>query len=197
MNILLFNLLNYISIENIISAYQYGNKNGKDIDIFILCKNDICYDRTEIEKFDFTIVGHRYFDHFLKSFDPIVSEPLLTGRLISGLDLLQSTQRLRSLDASDATVKHHLNMAQQVFLSAEHYEKLSLEIAFLNLVFSLSYYYFADYYANNKKVILFSYLLEKSDYLLKKAFKTYKNKQITNTKYYSLKNKISYLLDLD
>ena len=63
----------------------YGNRKGKDIDLFIILK-DVSIEYGNLRKFPLDIVymSELFFKKSIKNFDPMATDPILTGNHIYG-----------------------------------------------------------------------------------------------------------------
>jgi len=70
--------------KSVLLVIQFGNKNGSDIDIFVLLKNDSQYGNTSLGKLDITHIGIVWIEKLTLGLDPILTEPFITGEVIFG-----------------------------------------------------------------------------------------------------------------
>ena len=75
-----------LDITTIESMFRFGNLSGRDIDLFLITSEDQLYKQIEFDIYDITIIGSKYVRRLIQIKDPIVIEPLLTGKLILGTD---------------------------------------------------------------------------------------------------------------
>ena len=77
----IFELFDPASISFII---RYGSDRNNDIDLFIGLKYDCSYNSMQAKKLDLTFAGGQVVQNMAKHFDPLITEPLMTGELIFG-----------------------------------------------------------------------------------------------------------------
>jgi len=144
------------------SIIQYGNFEGNDVDLLSVAKGN-CGFKHEIEgKWDLVVIGRKRFLRMLEHFDPVATEPVLTGDELHGHDLPSWKQQLLQ-DQATADDVDYLYFTSGIFLdwTKEHIRlKSPFEHIWLTLVFSLSFNLFAEYYRENHNVVTLSKLLE-------------------------------------
>lgn len=184
-------MVEYI-IENVFSIFDkddvkiiiyYGNKGGRDIDVFVILTGEIEYSCIYKDFFDITYVGERNVNKMIKNFDPLLTEPLLTGDVLYG-ELSHIKNNLMISNYSKKTFEYLKGRSKMYFNWAEkHFENGDLIYSCDCLRFSLSFFYFAIHYKKGGKIITFSDLLKKDNNCknIKKIEKIVKNKKkVTN-----------------
>lgn len=161
------------------SITHYGNKNGEDIDVFLIAKGDTEYSCLQHIDLDITFVGSSHLQEMISGLDPLLTEPILTGRTIYG----QTQEILRKIKQTPPTLKTTEYLENKSFIFME-WAKIHLVYGNLREAcdcarFSASFCCFAEYYKKNKKIVTFSELIkqEKCFWALeaKKASKETKN----------------------
>ena len=171
-------IFSIFSVEDIKTIIYYGNKKGKDIDIFVIIPGEISYNCICHNEFDITYVGEYWIDEMIKYFDPLLTEPILTGDLLYG-EISEISQKLQTIYSSKET-ERYLKGKATGFL---HWAKIYLEndtlLQSCNCIrFSISFYLFANYYKHNTHPVTFSKLTKKyQTTILKKATALTKNQK--------------------
>ena len=198
MNTEIINILSgTVKKSNIITAIHYGNKKGVDVDILIIVNNKTFYERRVEGKIDITMVGIDYVDYLLSVFDPIVTEPFITGKVVFGKDITNYKLRLASLISNRNVQTHLLDFAKQIYQSIdENLKNNDLDKAIINIVFCLSYLHFMRYYEKSKNVIIFKKLLTLNQgSLLSISYAYMKKEELNNKEIYALLSKTKLLLE--
>ncbi len=157
-----------INPENIKFLIWYGNRIGNDIDLMAVLKKETRVRLYEPSKLDILTIGKDEFERRIKLFDPIVTEPLLTGFLLHGDNNEFSQLRnetILSLPLSKEAIRFLRLKTRERLRNArirlERGDKDSLFSSLVNLSFACSYHEFAKYYGNGPKFlpITFGHLL--------------------------------------
>jgi hypothetical protein len=144
----------------ILCVVHYGNRNGRDIDLFVVSASEKFYSRKVIGQLDVTIIAKDQLHHLINCLNPLVTEPLLTGQVIWGDPLLYEKEMLNSITAGPSVVTHLLESSFRIFKEAESsLDEKNVNDALINLSFSISFFYFSVYYKNSHKIITFKQLL--------------------------------------
>jgi hypothetical protein len=184
-------LFQIVEKENIVLAVYYGNRNGRDIDIFVIEKDGDYYRQCNIDNIDITIVGSEYFDYLFLMFDPLVTEPVLTGESIFGCHLNDLRKKLLFSEVEAKASEHLRKFAWQIFDAAKYFFKHnSCEESAINISFCFSYLCFANFYRKQKKVISFASLLALPENTLLQEVCRYQKKGIFQ------KDKTKYFLNI-
>lgn len=154
-------IFNLIPPESVKFIIHYGNLSGQDIDIFVVLKNSSGYKHIGSNLFDIACVGENSLGKALKYFDPIITEPILTGQIIYGESIKNLQREMGLLRANRRTVAYLVKCAALCYSWAkQHYLENNPQGAIVTLSFAVSYGYFAEYYNNNQKVITLAKLIE-------------------------------------
>jgi len=159
------------------TAIWYGNKKGKDVDVFIILKNKISYNNFQHQEFDISYINEIKVIEMLSNFDPLITEPILTGQEIYGEYLPALKKKLLSTRTNNNTVQYLMNRAEEFYnWSQKHFGKNDHKKGFITLTFVISFINFANYYRHHGEVITFKKLVEYSpDDLLFKTMELSKN----------------------
>lgn len=157
-----------INPEDIKFLIWYGSRIGNDIDLMAVLKKETRIRLYEPSKLDVLTIGKDEFVRRARLFDPVVTEPLLTGFLLQGGDNEFSELR------SEAILSLSLPREATRFLRLKARERLrnarirlerggkdNLFSSLVNLSFACSYHEFAKYYGNGPEFlpITFGHLL--------------------------------------
>lgn len=157
-----------INLKNVKFLIWYGNRIGNDIDLMAVLKKETKSRLYEPSKLDILMIGKNEFARRIRLFDPMVTEPLLTGFLLQGDDSEFSQLRsetILSLFLSKEAIQFLGLKAQERLKNArirlEKGDKNNLFSSLVNLSFACSYYEFAEYYRNDPEFlpITFGHLL--------------------------------------
>ncbi len=157
-----------INPENIKFLIWYGNRIGNDIDLMAVLKKETRVRLYEPSKLDILTIGKDEFARRVKLFDPVVTEPLLTGFLLQGDNNEFSELRsetILSLSLSKESTRFLRLKARERLRNArirlEKGDKDNLFSSLVNLSFACSYHEFAKYYGNGPEFlpITFGHLL--------------------------------------
>jgi len=141
--------------NNIETVMHYGNKQGEDIDIFVIVYGDIEYNCMHHNKLDITYVGSYHVNEMIACFDPLLTDPILTGEMIFG-DSNKIIHKLNKCRASKKTIAYLRKKAIQFFQWGEiHFMKGDFNAVCDCIRFSTSFCCFADYYGKKFNVISF------------------------------------------
>lgn len=144
--------------ERIKLIIHYGNLNGRDIDIFIILKDNIDYNCIKTEKLDITFVGLSQAHIMAKNFDPLLIEPIMLGNIIYG-NKKEIVDSIRN-NKNNKEISKYLRNKSKTFLAwaIDHLNKQNFYNACDCIRFSISFYCFSVYYNKNKKIIYFNNL---------------------------------------
>ncbi len=171
----LITLLGNDYCENEVKVILYGSqKNGRDIDIMITQNNTFLSQAFVVGKLDIFSISYKKYEKLLKLLDPIVTEPILTGKLLFGdkKEWLKEKSNLLKQIPSNRNVNYFVNRCFEEFLSAvqilnQYKSQNSADIliwAFKNLSYSIAYASFAQYYNTpNKKVCPLNELIKEKN----------------------------------
>lgn len=141
---------------------HYGNRGGKDVDLFIV----LHYTFVEygvMRKFPLDIVYMResFFKKALKNFDPMATDPILTGRVIYGGDISDLKKQLKRTRPTIKTTKYLLERAKTFLEWTKHYHRNNnFKETLMGIQFTLTYVYLAVQYQKKPKIITFAELLK-------------------------------------
>ena len=163
-----------INLENIKFLIWYGNRIGNDIDLMAVLKKETRVRLYEPSKLDILTIGKDEFQKRLELFDPVITEPLITGFLVKGnetefgelrSDTILSLSKSLSAEAVQflkQKARARLKNARNRLRTYEQREdKDNLLSSLVHLSFACSYHDFAEYYGNGPKFqpITFEHLL--------------------------------------
>ena len=78
-------LFSAIPMEQIESVTWYGNRKGKDTDLFVVLKgNEDRYGGFFYKQLDIAFLSRSLVPPLIENLDPLITEPLLTGKGIFG-----------------------------------------------------------------------------------------------------------------
>jgi hypothetical protein len=157
---ILEHLFGILDRKRIFSVILYGNRKGRDIDLFIIAVSEKHYERIANGKLDLTIIEKGQLHHLISCLNPLVTEPVLTGQVIWGDPLLYEKEMLNKTKASILVENHLLESSFRILKEAEaSLAKNNVKDALVNLSFSISFFYYSLYYAKHDEVITFRKLL--------------------------------------
>jgi len=140
----------------------YGNRKGRDIDLFIVLKGVfVDYGVTRKFPLDIVYMSESFFKKSIKNLDPMAIDPILTGKLIYGKNINNLKIKIRKIQPNEKTKKHFLERAKTFLEWTKHYHQgNNFRETLTGIHFTLTYIYFAKYYQDNSKIISFANLLE-------------------------------------
>ena len=94
------------------TAILYGDKQGQDIDIFIIFRNRVAYNCLQYQQFDISYTNETEIKKMLSNFDPLITEPILTGQEIYGQYLSILKKELSFTRTNNSTVEYLINRAR-------------------------------------------------------------------------------------
>lgn len=171
--------------EDVLIVIRYGKQDGKDINVFLIVNKrfNCCYHL--LDKLEIKAVGVPNIIFFLNRFDPIVTEPILTGKTLyeNILKTSKIKEQLLNKKTDYSTIVHLLRSSREIlYWAKKRHEANDPEGALTNFVLALSYREFAHYYEKNSHVITFEELIRQSAYpLLKESYKHLKSRQPIDT----------------
>lgn len=173
-------IISTVAEKDIRTVMQYGNINGKDIDIFIILSRDILYEKITKNYVDITVVGYRFYGYLLSVFDPIATEPTLNGTVLWGENISKEKTTLLNSKSNLNTINHLINFSLQIISQAKQdFQQKNVPQAFINIIFALSYAYYASYYVNCESVVEFKALLKNNrGSLLEKLYQYQKTNKL-------------------
>lgn len=158
---ILKNIFSIFGKENVNLIIFYGNEQGKDIDVFVVIAGESEYNCTQQGRFDITYVGEKWLTEMIEFFDPLLTEPILTGKTIYG-NSSHIKNALSKIRPSRNMINYLKNKAFLYFQWAyAHCCNNDLTYASDCIRFSLGFYYFALYYQCNDEIITYSDLTDK------------------------------------
>lgn len=192
-------LFEVINKDLVILVNHYGNKDGNDVNLFVVTNDDTYCKQKKEGLLSIRIVGGSYFHRLISVFDPVITEPILTGEVVYGDDVNGEKKYLASLVSNKNTLKHLLDNSEIRFMGAEEcLRDGELKEAMVNMVFCLSYLEFARYYKTKKEVISFKELLAKnSKSLLAEVHRRLKGKSISHEETFAFFGMIKIKLETD
>jgi len=201
-------------LRDIVFLLWYGDRKGKDVDLLVVLKDGVQLGLYEMTRWDILEVDSEDFEKRLRLFDPVITEPVITGSLLLG-DLEKFTcfkKNLLSTYPSISIISFLLRRACEELENAavflERYQQKAesqlLLFALLDLSFACSYFGFAEYYKGNlwSGPISFSELLTQSNNpTLRKVVLTFKQtksgRKINETKVSSLIQEVRKIIKGD
>ena len=187
-------LFSRIDNNNVYSVIHYGNRNESDIDLCIIINAPVQYQKTSIAELDITIFSHDYFDYLISMWNPLVTEPVLNGEVIYGASIDNYRRMILSREPNQKIIEHLHDFAQQISRAAMNLRKeKKYHDSLINIMFTLSFLAYANYYKDSKRPILFKdLLLINRASLLNKVYASVKSKnfQAVRTKNFALKTEL-------
>ncbi|MBT4516968.1 hypothetical protein HN670_02635 [bacterium] len=143
---------------------HYGNVYGRDVDLFVILNDNSQFDNFQINHIDISTIGNVWLPMLSTYLDPILVEPILKGRLMYGVSLENWKNVILNKDASEDTVAYLLECSD-IFLNyvAIHLSQGRKTDALMTMYFAVSYIYYALYYSQNKKAVVFSEVITQSN----------------------------------
>ena len=134
----------------------YGNKKGRDVDLFVGLKRDFQFETVQIGELDVVSFGGIWIPHLIVRLDPMITEPLQTGKVIFG-DISELKSKLLKVRIDEEVCCYLIHTALIFFDWAKQLLKeRKLDGVIWNLSFVVSYVAFAKYYKNSKKLVKFA-----------------------------------------
>lgn len=146
----LFRVLPRHSVKQVV---WYGNLGGRDIDLLVVswapCPlRNICW-----QNLDIALINQKDFTQRVAIGDPLVTEPLLTGRQIYGLPLAPYRQKVCDLVIGKETTMYLREQAELFYCWAkEHWYHSDYGKAANTLRFVFSYMAWCQYYRFHSEV---------------------------------------------
>ncbi|MFA6430321.1 MAG: hypothetical protein WC229_02440 [Candidatus Paceibacterota bacterium] len=170
-------LFSVIPMEQIESVTWYGNRKGKDTDLFVVLKdNDDKYGGFFYEQLDIAFLSRSLVSPLIENLDPLITEPLLTGEGIFG-SIDQDRESLLATRVHNKVPMYLLKRAETFYewaTSAAYDGRFPNALNILNFVYSYSLYAFRYWGGND--VVLFKDILSSKDGLWIREFRyKYKN----------------------
>ncbi|MDP2934826.1 MAG: hypothetical protein Q8N59_03620 [bacterium] len=179
--------------QDIVFLLWYGNRKGKDVDLLLVLKDEVRINCYKMAKWDILEINNKDFKRRLKLFDPVMTEPVMSGVLLFGSyeKFVYLKRKILSICPSVKTIEFLLERASKELENAndffERYQKKTesqlLLFTLLDLSFACSYFEFARYYRNSFDVgpISFSELLMQGGRLtLKKVVCVFKQAKLNH-----------------
>lgn len=167
--------------DNINIIAYYGNKKGRDIDIFLILNDDYDYNCLKIGKLDITYIGLNKVLEMAKNLDPLLTEPVLFGDILYG-DVADIKNLINQPNLKVEIASYLFDKSASFLNWAEiYFRNDNLVLACDCLRFSLSFYLYSLHYSSKDKVIDFNSILQiypKEALLIKKAEIFAKNHQL-------------------
>jgi len=161
-------LMKILTNLNVVQIIRYGSnlnsdKDDCDIDLLVVVADTISYERFIIGKYDLVILSSVDFFEFVKKFDPIVTEPLLTGKTVLG-NINKEKKTILEANPTKEICDYLSERANEIYSwtvsSSGGVDKLRLllQTDFIgnildNFTFIASYLAFSAYYRKFPKVI--------------------------------------------
>ena len=151
---------------------RYGDWLGNDIDLLAVLERETEARLYEPSKLDILTIGKNEFEQRRRLFDPVITDPIITGSLLSGdktefSELISNT--VLSLSLSEKAIQFLKKKAHERLKDATTFLKIYTKkggrdnlLSFLDeLSFVCSYFEFARYYKNKHEFwpITFAHLL--------------------------------------
>lgn len=144
------------------AAIRYGRIGGNDVDIFLVLTESHDFESITRSRFDITHFGRPEVGQAWHHFDPLVTEPLLTGHPLFGANLSRYAGALRQRPVGRSSVCYLLSKAQLLSdWTKAHLHQGDKDAAVETLAFSVSFRRFADHYSTNHHVTTFSSLVQR------------------------------------
>jgi hypothetical protein len=179
-------LFSFIPQEQIVFVIWYGNKKGRDVDLFVVLKNNVNCGSIFVGVLDIGYIGSVWIPMMIKNHDPIITDPLLTGEVIYGEVSLIKYDLLTQ--ESDDDIVIYLLQCAEIFYewAVNHAFENRLREALFTLTFVHSYILYAFKYFGDSNIVAFKDLLSNNDGLLitKNTEKAKKKKHILESDVY-------------
>ena len=157
---ILKNVFSIFRKEKVKLIIYYGNKQGEDIDIFLITSGESEYNCIHQGRFDITYIGEKYLEEMIKHLDPLLTEPILSGNVIYG-NMSNIKNALNEVCVSENIINYLLNKSLLYFQWANaHFQNGDLIYTCNCVRFSLSFYYFARHYKKAGVITTFSTLFD-------------------------------------
>ncbi len=145
------------------------NKQNSDIDIFIIKQQKLDYEHRIIDRLDITSINSNVIAYYISNFDPIVTEPILTGRSIYSNNFQEPI--FSEIESNKSLCKYLINRSKKFyswtrtnFISYQNMinnlPSYYLSFILLNLSFVTSYLLYSVHYRTHSNVITFAELLD-------------------------------------
>jgi hypothetical protein len=169
-------LFSIIPEQQIESVTWYGNKKGKDVDLFVVMTEGVNYEAFCCGPLDICCVGKSWVPTMIDNLDPTVTEPLATGYVIFG-QTNQYISILKNAKVTEDTPIYFLQCAEIFYEWAVNGALVGkTREALITLNFVYSYVLYAFRYWKGQNLVLFREILSTEDGLwIKKNRKIAKN----------------------
>jgi hypothetical protein len=157
-------LFSVIPMEQIESVTWYGNRRGKDTDLFVVLKdNNDRYGGVFYEQLDIAFLSRSLVPTLIGNLDPLITEPLLTGKVLFG-SIDKDKESLIATRVHNEVSSYLLERAEFLYelaVNAAYNGKFSNTLNILNFVYSYSLYAFRYWSGND--IVLFKDILSSKD----------------------------------
>ena len=165
----------------------YGNFGGRDKDYFIVIRDQLDYEHTIVGECDLIFVGNVHFITMLQNFDPLATEPVLSGKSIYGFPINRIKSKLQKRKPNGRNLAYLLRSANVYFgWAIKYFKHNNCFNALNNLCFVVSYCLFAVYYSKDgRSVIALDELKKIEDATLLTMIQGYakQDKQVSNAEF--------------
>ena len=154
--------------KRLVMAIWYGNRDGADIDLLLVAKDQYFYSASIIGKYDFILMSPELMTDYAIKYDPIVTEPILGGELLFGdthnYKKLRYELTSTKIDSNKVSYLEMRSIEERLrcYKLIENFENSLNSVPFwffVNLSYAVSYHLYYLWYSNNEgPVITFSRL---------------------------------------
>jgi hypothetical protein len=159
---------------------HYGNKGGRDIDIFVILADEAEYNCIKDGQFDISYVGLPKALEMARNLDPLFTEPMIFGTLIYKQKDFEKV--IIKVNQKKEVSRYLRKKAKEIFNWAEKYfQRKDLKPTSDCIRFSLSFHIYSLYYQENDQIIDFKSILKlypEEAFWIKKAEVLAKSQQV-------------------
>lgn len=151
----------------------------KDIDLLVILKGHHEYSNIENDQLDIIFLGFTAFFRAIINFEPLVLEPILTGKCIYG-EKEDYQKLINSQEINLFKIIYLLNSSYTLMVWAkQNFDQSEFKSCLINLSWALSYYLMAKSLKNDEKYLSFQEMLKLDSPLNQviKALKSVSQKQ--------------------
>lgn len=157
---------------------------GHDIDVAVVQEGDSASAGLILGRLDLFVIGRRKLELLASMLDPVVTEPILTGKFLFGQqqEWQEWRRRIRAATATDSCISHCARRSAEELIAADRLLAASQEggepdyarWALESLAFSISYLSFARCYAKPATRVTTLGALARDGFLLEPRFWKYR-----------------------
>ena len=160
MSSLLLEVSTILDMHNVVTAIHYGNRNGRDDDVFLITYGSRTFSSAVHGRLDIAAVGETWVPCMVSNLDPQITEPLLGGRVIFGSQADEWTARLARTRPDEETADY-LAFHSRMFLEWARLcaDEGRFNDALENLGFAASFAAFNVYYQTHPRAVRLKHLM--------------------------------------